>query len=220
MRRLVASMRALSEACQRRGADQSPQGKYTEARLNSRGALRKGHNPALDGFPQLVEIAREHSSREVAEYVQAEVGLPIDNYLDAIQMIARDRCNPIEVANPAARVRTALKRQCDRHQREDRERWLPLPEDQAKEWKHSASHEAESNSNIDFERGKNAVHLTDDQTRALEARMDGLNLQSSEAKHELEWEPARVEAVRRSLEPGRRSGRMLRQHFAAYKGQR
>ncbi len=216
MRRLVASLQALDEACQQRGADQSPQGKYSEARLNSRRSLGKSHNPVLDGFPELVEIAVEHSSREVAEYVLEEVDLSCDQYLDAMQMMARDRCNPAEVANPPARVRSALTRQQRRRDQLERERGLPLTDEQTNGLEHPEQTEARVIAKIDWELGKAAVGLPTDQSRAVEAEMDGLNLQAPEAPNELEWEAERLARVRRSLEPDRRWGRKLRRHLAAY----
>ncbi len=216
MRRLVASMQALSEACQQRGADRSPQGKYAEARLNSRRSLGENHHPVLDGFAELVEIAKEHSSREVAEYVLGEVGLSYDHYLDAMQLMARDRCKPAKVANPPARVRSALTRQQHRRDQLERERWVPLTDEQTNGLKHPERTEARVIAKIDWERGRVAVDLPADQSRAVEAEMDGLNLQSPEARNELEWEAARLARVRRSLEPDRRWGRKLHRHFAAY----
>jgi hypothetical protein len=108
MSRLVASMQASAAACARRGGDRSPQARYSEALLNSRQSLSEHHNSVLGGFQELVEIARRISSHEVAEYVTEDIGLPPDDFLDAVQMMARDRCNPVEVANPPARVRVAL----------------------------------------------------------------------------------------------------------------
>jgi hypothetical protein len=76
---------------------------------------------------------------------------------------------------------------------------------------------AEAITKIDWERGKVTLELSADQSRAVEAKMDGLDLQAAEAGDELGWEAARVAAVRRSLEPDRRLGRKLLRHFAAYK---
>jgi hypothetical protein len=215
MCRLVASMRAFDEACQQRGTAQSPQARYSEAQLNSRRSLSEHHHSVLDGFRELVEIARENSSREVAEYVTEEVGLPCDQYLDAVQMMARDRSNPAEVANPPARVRTALTRKQRRKDQCEGERYMPLTAEQADGLKQPQQVEAELIANIDLERGK--AILPADQCRAVEAKMDGLDLQAAEARDELGWEAARMAAVRRSLEPDRRLGRKLRRHFAAYK---
>jgi len=70
---------------------------------------------------------------------------------------------------------------------------------------------------IDWERGKDTLELSADQSRAVEAKMDGLDLQAAEARDELGGNAKRVAAVRRSLEPDRRLGRQLRRYFAAYK---
>lgn len=215
MSRLVASMQALAEACQQRGGDRSPQAKYSEAQLNSRRSLSEHPNSVLDGFRELVDIAREISSHEVAEYVTEDVGLSYDQYLDAVRMMAHDRCNPAEVANPPARVRTALTRKQHRADQCERQRYMPLTEEQENGLEPPAQVEAELIAKIDWESGK--ATLPADQCRAVEAKMDGLDLQAVEARDELGWEAARVAAVRRSLEPDRRLGRKLRQRFAAYK---
>ena len=217
MSRLVASMQALAEACQQRGGDQSPQARYGEALLNSRRALSEHRDSVLDGFPELLEIAREISSHEVAEYVTEEVGLPHDHFLDAVQMIGHDRCIPAEVANPPARVRAALTREQRRRDHCERQRYMPLTEEQADGLGQREQFEAEVIAKIDWERGKATLDLTADQSRALEAKMDGLDLQADGALDELGWEQARGAAVRRSLEPDRRLGRKLRRHFAEYK---
>jgi hypothetical protein len=217
MCRLVASMQALAAACQQRGGDRSPQARYSEALLNSRRSLSEHHNSVLDGFQELVEIARTISSHEVAEYVTGEVGLRYDDYLDAVQMMARDRCNPAEVANPPARVRLALIRKQHRKEQWERQRYMAFTEEQESGLMQPAQIEDEAIAKIDWERGKATLELPEDQTRAVEAKMDGLDLQASEARDELGWDAARVAAVRRSLEPDRRLGWKLRRHFAAYK---
>jgi hypothetical protein len=171
----------------------------------------------LDGFGELVEIAREISSWEVAEYVKEEVGLRYDDFLDAVQMMARDGCNPVEVATPSARVRRALIRQRHRTDQCERERYMPLTAEQADGLAQQGRVEAEVIAKIDWERGKATLQLPADQSRAVEAKIDGLDLQAAAARDELGWEEARVAAVRRSLEPDRRMGRKLRRHFAAYK---
>jgi hypothetical protein len=104
---LQAAMSAFQQAFHGRAAD-TPQAKYAEARLAGRRALMTNHNPLLDGFPHLVEILREVCCGEVATYITEEVQLPNDQFLDALEMIVRDRSNPAEVANPPARIRVSL----------------------------------------------------------------------------------------------------------------
>jgi hypothetical protein len=60
---------------------------------------------------------------------------------------------------------------------------------------------------VDWEHGKRALRLPLDQTQAVEAKIEGLNLQSSDAPGYLGWDPSRLEAVRRSLEADRPWGR-------------
>ena len=51
---------------------------------------------------------------------------------------------------------------------------------------------------VDWEHGRRDLQLPPDQTQAVEAKMDGLNLQSSAASDYLGWDSSRLEAVRRS----------------------
>lgn len=69
---------------------------------------------------------------------------------------------------------------------------------------------------VDWEHGKRALRLPLDQTQAVEAKIEGLNLQSSDAPGYLGWDPSRLEAVRRSLEADRPWGKNLRDRFVAY----
>jgi hypothetical protein len=217
MRRLHASMQALVAACEQRGGDRSPQARYTEALLNSRRSLSRHPDSVLDRFQELVEIARTSSSHEVAEYVTQEVGLQYDDFLGAVEIMACDGCNPAEVENPPARVRAALSREQHRSEQRDRRRCMPLTEEHENGLKEPERVEAEAIAAIDWERGKATLELSADQSRAVEAKMDGLDLQAAEARDELGGDARRVAAVRRSLEPDRRLGRQLRRYFAAYK---
>jgi hypothetical protein len=216
MRTLLASMRAFNEAYRRRDADQRAQAKYAEAGLNARRALSRNHNPALDGFPELVEASREVCSRETAQYLLGDVCLSYDDYLDALSMIARDRANPEDVPNPPARVRAALARARRAKSRVDRTHWMPLTEDQASHLQASVDLESSVCTDIDWERGKRDLGLPEDQTLAVEARLEGISLQSSEELDSLGWSAQRQEAVRRSLEPDRQWGTKLRRRFLAY----
>jgi hypothetical protein len=220
MRRLGASMTAFAEAWRQRGTDQSPQGKYAEAGLNARRALGENHNRVLDDFPGLVEVCRTVCSQEAAQYVRDEAHLPDDEYLDALGMMAHDGANPAEVANPPARVRYALERAQQQQAILDRERWMPPTAGQTSGLQDSHDIESSAIARIDWERGKRDLGLPGDQTRAVEARIEGLSLQSSEARDFLAWEADRVEAVRRSLEPDRNWGKKLRRRFSAYDSRR
>jgi hypothetical protein len=214
---LLASVTGLSEACQQRGADRSLQGRYAEARLNSRRSFGQKCNPLLDEHSELVKIVKQHSSRDVAEYALVDVGLTIDDYLDAMEMIAHDGRNPLEVPNPPARVCTALARERHRRRMTERMRSLPLPAEDAQESMNPNRLDAEVAVRIDLERAKLAVNLTEDQDKVLEAKIEGLSLQSREASKELGMESACLEAIRRSLEPNRRLGQKLGQQLRAYK---
>jgi hypothetical protein len=50
----------------------------------------------------------------------------------------------------------------------------------------------------------------------LQAKINGLDLQSPETAKQLGWTEARLKRVRRSLEPDRKWGQVLRNHFACY----
>jgi hypothetical protein len=217
LRRLQASIEAFNAACQTRGGDQSPQGKYREALVNSRHAWGKNQNSALQGLLELVETAKKIASHEVADYVIGEVGLQAEQYLDAVRMMACDGCNPAEVVNPPARVRTALEHRRVRVEQTERKRWRPFDEEEGRLGLEEPE-ELESRviSEIDWDRGKAASGLSEDEIRAVEARMSGLKLQASGAGEDLGLEEGRLRSIRRSLEPDRSSGRKLRQYFAAY----
>jgi hypothetical protein len=126
--RLQAAMQSFAQAFYGRAAH-TPRAKYAEARRAGHRALMMDHNPLLDGFPHLVEILREVCSGEVATYVTTEVQLPNDQFLDALEVIGRDRSDPAEVANPPARIRLSLSRKQRRRQRLERQRCMPLEEE-------------------------------------------------------------------------------------------
>jgi len=216
--KLRAAMEAFAKEFQNRGND-SAQTKYAEARLSSRRSLMEKHNPLLDGFPELVEILREVCSQETFEYMTGDVRLKFDRYLDMLHMLAHDRADPATVANPPARIHVALKRKQHRNEELDRERSMELTAKEAnrKDPRQDPKHiESSVIANVDWERGKAAVQLPPDQARAVEAKMEGVNLQSSDAADDLGLEPAQLENIRRSLGPDRRWGKQLRERFSAY----
>lgn len=216
MKQLHAAMVAFAQACHERGSDLSPQAKYSEARVSSRRALSENHNPVLDGFPELVAIAREICSQELAAYMAEDVRLSHDQFLDMLHVIAHDRADPATVANPSARIRAALSREHRRSQMLYRKRWMPLSPAQTTGLEDPHAVESAAIAKIDWERGKRDLELPPDQRRAVEARFDGLNLQASGVPDELACDPTHLESVRRSLEPDRRWGQRLRKRFAAY----
>jgi hypothetical protein len=211
MRRLNASIRAFATACKERGRDQSPQGKFREARLNARFGLGN-YRSVLDGFVELKGTAKGVSSRESANYVMHECGLPADQYLDALHMLANDGSDPAAVANPPARVRTALEREQRCAESLERRRSAPLSapfnEEEAERFDDPVTVERkdrgadraepfEDRVMIEIDLAAGIAGLGADQKRAVEARVDGLSLQSSTAAAELGWDQARLEKVRR-----------------------
>ncbi len=215
LRRLHAAMRAFRKAFYGRTCT-SPQAKYVEARLSSRRALMEKHNPLLDGFPKLIVVLRRVCSQEAWVYLEEEVGLNVEKFLDALHIMVHDRADAATVANPPARVRCALARRQERQELVDRERWMPPTPEQSSALQHPEHVESSAIAKVDWEHGRRDLRLPPDQTAAVEARFEALNLQSSEAAEYLGWDRSRLEAVRRSLEADRPWGRKLRDHFAAY----
>jgi hypothetical protein len=202
---------------QERERDSSPQTKYGEAKLQARQALRENHNPELDDFPKLRKLVTEAHSERVAGYLNTDVGLPDLQFLDGVEVLAHDRAIPAEVRNPPARLHSALSRRERRQQQNDRQRWMPATDEQLSELSDSQKVESEVISDRDITRGLKQIGLPPDQTRAVFAKRQGLDLQSTEAPKILGWRPERLESVRRSLEPDRKWGKALREHFAAYR---
>lgn len=214
--RLVAAMQSFDHALRERGAGSSAQGRYAEARVSSRRALSENHDPVLDHLPELVALSVEVCSHDVAEYMGRDVGLPYDAFLDMLHMLAHDGADPATVANPPARIRRALSRADQRRNRRDRKRWTPPTPAQTEGLEDPQDVESTAIAELDWERGRRDLQLPPDQTRAVEARLDGLNLQASKAPEELGWDAAHLERVRRSLGPDRRWGQKLRKRFRAY----
>ena len=212
---LSAAQQAFKEAYYWRGSA-APQAKYAEAKLAARRALMENQHEMFDGFPRLVEILRKLCSRQVAAYTAEEVKLENDQFLDAIHMLARDQANPADVTNPPARIRAALARQQRRERERDQERWMPPTEDQISSLEDLENVESTAIAKVDWERGSQALEIPEDQKVAVEARIEGLDLQGSDAAESLGWDADRLERTRRSLEPDRRWGRDLRKQFAAY----
>ena len=178
------------------------------------------HHTLLDGFPELVQTLRRVCSGEVALYMTEEVRLDYSQFLDVLHMLAHDGADPVGVSNPPARIRTALSRQERRQLSLERERWMPATAEQVNNLACSQNLESRIVAEVDWDRAKRDLCLPPDQVRAVEARIDGCNLQASEVPGDLDWDSARVEKVRRSLEPDRRWGRSLRQRLSAYAADR
>jgi hypothetical protein len=215
LRRLQAAIQAFRDAFYCRNPN-SPQAKYAEARLSSRRALMEKHDRLLDGFPTLVAVLRRVCSHEAWAYLVEDVRLTVEEFLDALHILAHDRTAAAMVANPPARVRWALARRQRRQQSMYRQRWMPTEPEQSDALQDPENVESSVIARVDWEHGRRDLHLPPDQTQAVEARMAGLKLQSAEAAHDLCWDPSRLEAVRRSLEPNRRWGQKLRRRFSAY----
>lgn len=212
MRQLQAAIQGFAKALH--GRDQtSAQARYAEARLSSRRALMVGHNPVLDGCKELVETLRKVCSGEVAAYMTEDIRLDHEQFLDLLHMLAYDRADPATVPNPPARILAALSREQRRKERLNRERWMPPTQAQAD----GQIDEVETGTlaDVDWDRAKRELGLPPDQTRAVEARMEGSSLQASDGA-DLGWDASRVERIRRSLEPDRRWGRKLRRRLSAY----
>lgn len=216
LRRLIIGMQTLALALQQRAADQSVQSKYAEARVTSRRALCENHDPVLDGFPKLVELSRKVCSQEASAYMFDEVQLGPDEFLGMLEMLASDHADCATVANPPARIRCALTRQEARQEMLNRQRWQQATPEQMDSLEGPRDVASEVMADVDWERAKQDLTLPRDESRAIEARMDGLNLQAADAPDELGWDATRLGAVRRSMEADRRWGRRLRKRLSAY----
>lgn len=233
--------RLLENAMEQRRNDESPQSKYAEAKLSARRALEINHDPGLDEFPELLATVRKKSSHQVSDYSINELRFGHDKFLDVIKMLAHDKADPAEVPNPPARIRFSLRRKESRDDTRWRKRFGQSPEQPKKEaangffeappmdlayrvtdTKRNAVRSVESSeiAKIDLRCGIAGLNLPPDQARVVEAMLNGLDLQSSNAAESLGWNRARLSRVRRSLEPGRKWGdaiRGLRDRFAAYR---
>jgi hypothetical protein len=213
--RLMAAMETLSQALGQRVAEESVQSQYAEVRVSSCRALCQNHDPALDQFPKLVELSRKVCSEDATSYLLDVVGLGPDQFLDMLEMLAADQADAATVANPAARIRVALTREVARHEMLHRKRWQRATPEQL-ERLDSLDFESTVIVDVDWEHAKRDLALPPYESRAIEARMEGVNLQAADAPDELGWDAARLSAVRRSLAGDRPWGRRLRKRLIAY----
>jgi hypothetical protein len=216
---LEAAIREVCQAIEVRDVA-SPQSLNAEAKVNSRYLEDVDRDPVLDSFPSFVELIRKTCSEQTAQYMSDDLLLEPDQFLDMLHMLAHDDAEPFDIPNPAARIRAALSRNQRRRQLLDRKRSMTITPEQTKALEDSAQVESSAIAKIDWERGRKVVDLPADQTWAVEAKLEGLSLQSSEAPHYLGWDPTRLAAVRRSLEPDRRWGKKLREYFRAYNAEK
>jgi hypothetical protein len=208
MKRLHASVVTFCQAFQERG-NPSPQSKYSEARVSARRSLNVKHNPVMDSYPALVEVVREVCSHELATYMEDDIHLDADHFLDMLHTLAHDGADPATVANPPARIRVALRREDRRRERLFRLRWQqPTPEQSAAA---PAREQVESVAitNADWEIGRRRLALPPDQTQAIEEQLDGSDMPSNSGSN-----AADRKSVRRSLAADRPWGRKLRKQFA------
>lgn len=217
----------LSDTISEQVHSETPQQAYREMQLAARRALGENHNSLMDEFEWIVPEARKVCSLELYEYLAVDLQLDEDDYFDMLHMIGHDRADAATVPNPPARVKTALSRIRKRREELDRERWFPPTEEQkASAISHVhglADHKqlvSSAISRVDWEHGRTEIRLPPDQTRAVEAKIDGLNLRGAESPEFLGWTAKRLEAVRRSLEPDRKWGRALQQRFTDYNPRR
>jgi hypothetical protein len=213
--RVARAFKALLQAVGERSEDDSPQSKYAEARLSARRVLGEQKGPdLLEGFDTLTDFVKERSNTQVYEYTASEVHLNVDDFFEAIHMIARDKAEAAEIPNPPARVRTAITRKRRRQKWLERKRTVELPE--AETLKDEPDLEKDAIVKTDFERAIGGLGLSFEQGRLLEAEMNGLKLQESGAAEYLGWDRKRFEKVRRSLQADRAAGKRLRARLADY----
>jgi hypothetical protein len=188
--------------------------------------------PELADFPTLNGLAKEDSSRRLVNYMTEDLRLNEPRheadagswFLEMGHILAHIEVNLREHPNPPAYVRKALRHEELRQWRERKE-WesclvgevFDVPQNADERRNAVRNVEAAEITSIDSQQWKAKLKLPPDQARALEAKINGLDLQSSGAAESLGWNPARLARVRRSLEPGRKCGKAVRDHFAAYK---
>jgi hypothetical protein len=213
---LKAAMQTLSQALGQRGAEESAQSKYAEARVSACRSLCQNHDPALDRFPTLAKLAQKTCSEEATGYLLAEVRLGPDQFLDMLEMLASDRADSATVANPPARIRAALTREVARQEMLHRKRWEQATPEQMDHLQGSRDLESTVIADVDWQHAQRDLALPPDESRAIEARMDGLNLQAADAPDELGWDATRLGTVRRSIAGDRPWGRRLRKRLIIY----
>jgi hypothetical protein len=174
----------------------------------------------LRDFAGLGKIVRQSCSAQAATYLKQDLELAAEDFFEMIRMLARDGADPASVANPPARILTALRRERKRQEGVWRSRWSQYDEDTVEQDGALTPNGFESAAvvRVDWENGRRNLKLPDDQARAIVACYQGLNLQSREAAEWLAWDAARVATVRRSLGADRHWGRRVREYFAPYRG--
>jgi hypothetical protein len=216
MRRIQSAFTGLNAAIAERRRDKSVQARYCEVQIAARKAWFDRWDAAFSGFPRVLSSIKSGAAERLHEYIRDDVGLEPEKYYDAVQMIASDGSDAREVPNPPARVRTALRRSQRREDLVARARYRQATPEEEDALQDSADVALEQMVRHDLERAGREVHLTEDQARVIEVRMEGLNLQSADAAEYLGWDPTRLENVRRSLAPDRRAGKALRQRLRPY----
>ena len=121
--------------------------------------------------------------------------------------------------NPERFLPIAMARELRRTEKriavKERKRAAPRPEE-CEALYDAADVESMVIAETDWDRGRRLVQ--GEQRKVLEARLEGVNLQGTEAPDYLGWDPEYLDSVRRSLEPDRPDGRRLRRYFQAYEG--
>jgi hypothetical protein len=225
LRRLLAAMQAFEQAFRQRGQNSS-QASYAEARLSCRRALQHPESPSpfLTEFPVLQQMVQEACWQDGLAYLHQEIHPRKEHHLDdptaepefdLMSVIAEDLKDPEQIPNPPARVRTILSRARRRQDRLDCKRGQELPPEDALAALDSEDLESSIIVGIDLERAQQNV--PGDSARVIEARFDGLDLQSPTTPEYLGMEPRRLQSIRRSLEPDRTYGKKLRRYLAAYR---
>jgi hypothetical protein len=225
---VAAAFKALLQTFGERREDLSPQAKYGEAQLRARLALGESQDGTLGGFKKIVTFLKEQSSSRVHQYTSEEVGLRLEDFLDAVERLAHGETAPADIPNPPAHLRISVRLEKRRRERKSRKEMLVRPreiEDRSNTDEEprilkrgplagdrSLRTPSEVMVSIDLERAS----LSSDQMTLIEAQMHGLGLQESGAAEELGWSPKRLDRVRHSLLPSRKTGKRLRERLAAY----
>jgi len=214
--RVASGFKALARAVQHRREEHSPQLKYDEVRVSAQRAIGERRGPhLLEDVPELVEFVKKGCSSHVHEYTERDVLLKVDEFFDAIHMIAHDSATAAEIQNPPARVRIALAREKLRQKRLELRRTAEQPSEEILVDTRNA--EGDAIVSVDLENALAGLGLTPDQQELIRAQMNGLGLQESGAAEILGWNPKRLESVRRSLGADRATGKRIREHLAVYR---